>query len=72
MTLAILTIAVVLMCFSIFVVTKSIAHLAFEEGREAGYRQGTFDALKTSMDAEQTIIRDIEAAPSFTSFPHRK
>jgi hypothetical protein len=69
MTLAIITIAIVLMCFTIFIVTKSIAHAAYEEGREVGYRHGIYDASKQQVETDK-FMRGIESA-SKTSFPHR-
>jgi hypothetical protein len=69
MTLTILTIVSVLLCFTIYIVTKSIAHAAYEEGREVGYRHGVYDASKQQVETDK-FMRGIEPAAK-TTFPHR-
>jgi len=66
----------VLTCVAVTVVIKGLLAESFRQGHRLGYRQGTYDALKTDLSASATIeeksfFRCVDKAASKTQFPHR-
>lgn len=59
MTVILFVTVSVLTCIAVTVVIKGLLAESFRQGHRFGYRQGTYDALKTDL------------AASKTQFPHR-
>lgn len=46
----------ILTCFSVFVLVKTLCRQSYDEGFAQGYKDGTYDALKTDLQASKTAF----------------